>query len=92
MEMPEFEWDARKAALNLRKHGISFSFAARVFLDEHRIERLDERDDYGEARFITVGLVDGFEVLVFYTLRQEIIRMISARKADHDEIETYWNR
>ncbi len=90
--MPEFEWDAKKAALNLRKHGISFSFAARVFLDDHRIERLDDREDYGENRFVVIGLINGAEIVVVYALREDAIRIISARKADDDEIETYWNR
>ncbi len=90
--MPEFEWDAKKAALNLRKHGISFSFAARVFLDDHRIERLDDHEDYGENRFVVIGLINGAEIVVVYALREDAIRIISARKADDDEIETYWNR
>lgn len=89
MEMPEFEWDAKKAALNLKKHGISFSFAARVFLDDHR---LDDREDYGENRFVAIGLINASEIVVVYALREDTIRIISARKADDDEIETYWNR
>lgn len=88
----EFEWDARKAAANLRKHGISFPFATRVFLDENRIERVDDGEDYGEGRFVTTGLIDGFEVVVVYTLRTEWVRIISAREADRYEIEAYWNR
>ena len=51
-----------KAATNERKHGISFAWAARVFFDEHRIERHDGRDDYGEDRFVTVGLIDAVPV------------------------------
>jgi uncharacterized DUF497 family protein len=54
-----FEWDARKAAQNLRKHHhVSFEDAARVFLDPHRIETYDGRDAYGEDRWKTVGMVD----------------------------------
>lgn len=87
----ELEWDARKAATNLRKHGVSFPFAVGIFLDENRIERVDDMNDYGETRFVTIGLVDGFEIVVVYTLRQDKIRMISARKADPHEIEAYWN-
>jgi uncharacterized DUF497 family protein len=88
----EFEWDERKAALNFRKHGILFPFATRVFLDENRIEWIDDRDDYGEIRLITTGIVEGFEIVVVSTLRKEHIRIISAREADPDEIEAYWNR
>jgi uncharacterized protein len=49
----EFEWDEDKAALNARKHGIPFEFAARVFLDENRLEWLDTRRHYREQRWIT---------------------------------------
>ncbi|HUY81399.1 MAG TPA: BrnT family toxin [Acidobacteriaceae bacterium] len=91
MDIAEFEWDAKKAASNLRKHGVSFPFASRALLDEHRIEQLDDRENYGETRFITIGLVADFEIVVIYTLREENIRIISARKADLHEIEAYWN-
>jgi uncharacterized DUF497 family protein len=87
-----FEWDADKAENNERKHGIPFPFAARVFLDENRIERLDSRHSYGEDRWITIGLVDDFEIVVVYTLRSQVIRIISARKAERHERQDYWNR
>jgi hypothetical protein len=87
----EFEWDSRKASANLRKHGISFPFAMLVFLDENRIEREDDREGYGEERWITVGLAGAFEVTVLYTARENRIRIISARKADSDERQAYWN-
>jgi len=54
----EFEWDQEKAEANLRKHGVAFEDAARVFLDPNRIETFDGREDYGEDRWRTVGLVD----------------------------------
>lgn len=88
----EFEWDSRKATANLRKHGISFPFATLVFLDENRIEREDDREGYGEQRWITVGLAGAFEVTVLYTARENRIRIISARKADSYERQAYWNR
>jgi uncharacterized protein len=87
----EFEWNERKAASNLRKHGISFPVATRVFLDPKRIEQVDDREAYGEDRFVTVGLVDGIELFVAYTLRTDSIRIISARKADRHESNEYWN-
>lgn len=86
----EFEWNANKAAANLKKHGISFPFATRVFLDERRIEKMDT-SALDEARWATVGLVDGVEIFVVYTMRGELIRLISARKADRDEREEYWD-
>jgi hypothetical protein len=86
----EFEWDPAKAALNLRDHRISFPYAARVFLDPHRQEQLDTREEYGEERWIVFGRVDEWVLVVVYTLRGSNIRLISARKADRDESEIYW--
>ena len=54
----EFEWDANKSTLNLRKHGVRFEDAARVFLDPNRIEAFDGREAHGEDRWKTVGLVE----------------------------------
>jgi uncharacterized DUF497 family protein len=85
----EFEWDLAKAALNHRKHGISFSYATRVFLDPHRQERLDTREEYGEERWIVLGRVDEFVLVVVYTLRGSNIRLISVRKADRNDYGIY---
>ena len=88
----EFEWDAKKATTNLRKHHVSFEDAARVFIDPNRIETFDGRDAYGEDRWKTVGLVEPALLAVVYTIRgndSEIIRLISARKADAHERAQY---
>ena len=88
----EFEWDARKAAINLRKHHVSFEDAARVFLDPNRIETYDGRDTHGEDRWKTVGMVDPALLAVVYTVRNQdgdVIRLISARKADAYERTQY---
>jgi uncharacterized protein len=85
----EFEWDSAKAALNHRKHGVSFPYATRVFLDPHRQEALDSREEYGEERWIVLGRVDGSVLVVVYTLRGSNIRLISARKADRKDYEIY---
>jgi uncharacterized DUF497 family protein len=87
----EFEWDARKAKSNERKHGIPFEAATLVFEDDDRIDRV-EFESSEEQRWVAIGLVDGFEVYVVYTLRGRIIRLISARKASRHEREEYWNR
>ena len=87
-----FEWDAKKAVSNLRKYRVSFEDAARVFLDPNRIETIDGRDAYGEDRWKTVGLVEPVLLTVVYTIRGndgEIIRLISARKADGYERAQY---
>ena len=88
----DFEWDADKAALNLRKHPVSFEDSARVFLDPNRIETFDGRDAHGEDRWKTVGLVEPALLAVVYTVRGEdgdVIRLISARKADAHERAQY---
>jgi uncharacterized DUF497 family protein len=86
----EFEWNEEKADLNERKHGVPFPFATRVFLDENRLEWIDTRRRYGEPRWITIGLIEGIEIVVTYTLRGKTIRLISARKAVRHEREDYW--
>jgi uncharacterized DUF497 family protein len=88
----EFEWDEEKATLNERKHGVPFSFATRVFLDENRLEWIGTRRQYGEPRWITIDLIESVEIAVAYTVRGETIRLISARKAERHEREDYWKR
>jgi uncharacterized DUF497 family protein len=88
----DFEWDADKAQSNLRKHLVSFEDAALVFADPNRIETIDSRADYGEDRWITIGLAEPALLVVVYAVRGEdgeIIRIISARKADKDERAKY---
>ena len=85
-------WDKNKNASNQRKHGVSFDVAARVFLDPGRIEMYDEREDYGEDRWITIGAVESAWLVVVYSLRDaggEVIRLIAARKANAKEREAY---
>jgi uncharacterized DUF497 family protein len=82
--------DDKKDKANQRKHGVSFTTAARAFLDEHRKEKLDERS-VDEERWIMVGLVDGCEIVVAFTMRDQVMRLISARGADKYEREDYWH-
>ena len=84
-----FEWDPAKAALNHRKHRISFPYATRVFLDPFRQERLDTREEYGEERWVVLGRVDDMFLVVVYTLRESNIRLISARKANQNDYGIY---
>jgi len=86
----EFEWDTRKAAQNLAKHGVPFEYATRVFLDRHRIESEDERHDYEEERRITLGRIEERIFAVAYTPRGDLIRLISARKANEREQRRYY--
>lgn len=86
----ELEWDAAKAAQNLKKHGVAFEDAALVFYDADRIEVYDDREDYGEERWATIGLACSAVLFVVYTIRYgDTIRLISARKANANERKHY---
>ena len=88
-----FEWDQLKAENNLRKHGVSFELAMRVFADPLALSS-QERIEGNEARWLTIGVVDHVVMLiVVHTLREdegiEIIRIISARRAEPKERRRY---
>ena len=88
-----FEWDPRKAEINKRKHGVSFELAHRVFDDPLHLTAPD-REVSTEERWQTTGDVGGAVILlVAHTIRQEddeeVIRMISARKATKAERKRY---
>jgi len=88
----EFEWDEAKAKLNLEKHGVSFLTAAATFSNE-RLERIDDREEYGEVRWIALGKVLAEVYRVIYTRRGEnLIRIISAQRASKDEEEIYYRQ
>ena len=84
-----FEWDEDKAQHNLNKHGIAFVGALAVFEDPQRIERLDLRWDYGEERVQVIGRSKGRVLFVVYTRRGDVIRLISARRANRNERKAY---
>ena len=83
-----FEWNPDKATTNLKKHGIDFADAVTVFDDINAITIEDP--DYEEQRFITIAM-DAFGriLVVVYTWRSDIIRLISARKATKQERKQY---
>ncbi|MEM7132083.1 MAG: BrnT family toxin [Chloroflexota bacterium] len=85
----EFEWDQKKNHANMQKHGIDFQDAKNVFLDPRYITEMDCRNDYREARYRIIGMVEEQILLVVYTYRNGRIRMISARRARKDERRTY---
>ncbi len=85
----EFEWDEEKARINLSKHQVSFLTAAEIFANDV-LERIDDREDYGEIRFIALGRADAEVYRVVFTWRGEnLVRIISAQKASRDEREIY---
>ena len=89
----KFEWDEVKARSNFKDHGVSFELAKTVFDDAFAIERLDEREDYGEERFVIIGMAEGQALLfVAYTERNGRIRIISARRATQHEQNDYFEQ
>lgn len=86
--MTEFEWDPRKAATNVRKHGIQFADAVSVLEDERAITLRD--DVQGEERWVTIGMDTLARVVtVVYAWRGNSVRMISARPATPNENRQY---
>ena len=75
-----FEWDEAKAAANYAKHGVSFETSTKSFKDASAIERLDDRGDYGEDRYILTGTAESV-VLVVVTPREAVISGLSRRAA-----------
>ena len=88
----EFEWDGDKAATNLKKHEVDFADAVAVLFDEMSITIRDETPDE-EERFITLGAdAVGRLLVVVYTWRGEVVRLVSARKATAVERRGYENK
>ncbi len=90
--MIDFEWNDAKAAINLKKHGVSFDEAQSVFYDDLAIQ-FDDESVRGEERFLLLGMSHLSRVLVVVHCERgvsgEIIRMISARKATTKEQQYY---
>lgn len=85
-----FAWDAKKAAANLRKHGVSFEEAATVFRDTLSATGSDPDHSIGEHRFVTLGVSkQGRLLAVSHTEEGEVIRIISARLATRQERKIY---
>ena len=90
--MLKFEWDPKKAAGNLRKHGVTFEDAQTVFADENA-KLIDDPDHSEEEdRFVLLGLSSSLRLLVVchcYRSEGNVIRIISARKAEGPERDSY---
>jgi len=86
--MPKFEWDETKRKSNINKHGIDFADAPLIF-DGYTLTIEDNRYYYGEERFVTFGLLDGRVVAVVHAETEELIRIISIRKATRYEEKEY---
>ena len=85
-----FSWDDDKAASNWRNHGVTFDQAAKALSDPFAIERIDDREAYGEERVNLLGMCDGVILHVTYTERGDSLRIISARRAERHEQDNYY--
>jgi len=88
-----FEWDAGKADTNFRKHKVSFELATLIF-DDPCVFEFEQEREHGEVRYRAIGEVDGQVLLVAYASYEEsgyeVVRLISARKAEPHERRAYY--
>ncbi len=88
----QYTWTIEKNRSNLQKHSIAFEDAKRIF-EGLTVERVDNRFDYGEIRVYAIGLVNGVEITVIYSDRDnDERRIISAWKAESHERRYYWKK
>ena len=95
MDSISFEWDKRKSLSNRQKHGVSFDEARTVFEDDNALVIDDPDHSDEEDRFVILGMSAKLRVLVVchcYRKGDEVIRLISARKAASTEESQYWER
>lgn len=85
----KYIWDRRKNKVNIEKHGLDFTDAYKVF-ESPMLVGADDREDYGEDRWIGIGLMDSRVVVIVFTeLDKNTIRIISFRKATTYERKRY---
>jgi len=85
----QYEWDEAKRQSNIHKDGIDFLGIEKVFAGK-TVTILDDRFDYDESRFITLGVLSGRVVVIAHTETHEVIRVISVRKATKNEEASYF--
>ena len=86
----QFAWDEKKAATNLAKHGVSFEEAETVFDDPFYVDFYDPDHSFVEYRYIIIGESQQRRLLIVsYTERDDVVRLVSAREVTRSERETY---
>jgi uncharacterized protein len=86
-----FEWDEAKRRANLHNHGIDFvAVEKEKIFDGETFTEPDDRFEYGEERFVTLGLLKGEVVTLIHTETDEVVRLISVRKASKNEEKLYF--
>ena|SRR5665213_915082 len=87
-----FEWDDLKAELNFEKHGVLFEDAVLTLFDEDFIKLFDEKHSESEIRYVGIGKHPiGLRLVTIYTERGNKLRIISSRRANKKERQTYEN-
>ena len=87
-----YRYDPNKRTTNLNKHGLDFNDAAAVIESGHTVTFEDRRFDYGEERFITLGLLNDNVVVIVTSETEDEIRIISMRKATRHEQTIFYNQ
>jgi uncharacterized DUF497 family protein len=85
-----YDYDPDKRVSNLKKHGLDFDEAREVIEGVQTVTFEDKRFDYGEVRFLTLGLLQGVVVIIATAETENTIRIISMRKADKNEQKIYY--
>ena len=91
-ERMRYRYDPRKQIGNLRKHGYDFDDASQVIESDTALTFEDRRADYGEQRFVTLGMLRGSVVVIITAETEDEIRVISMRKAERHEQEIYFRQ
>ena len=86
----EIEIDPAKEAANIKAHKVSLTLAHAILADPGRLDDLDDRFEYGEDRIVSLGMVRGMVFVAVWTLRGEVHRVISVRKAEKHECDRYY--
>lgn len=89
--MAWYAWDEAKREANLQKHSVDFRDAWKVF-EGNTVTIEDKRRGYGEQRFVTYGFLEGTLVAVVHIERDDVIRIISIRKAARNEEKSYFSK
>ena len=86
----QYSYDPEKKASNLKKHGLDFDDARSVIESGEAVTFEDRRFDYGEVRYLTLGLLDGEVVIIATAETDKTIRVISMRKAVKNEQKIFY--
>ncbi len=84
----DFEWDERKRQQVIKERDVDMLYAALIF-ENPVLQRIDDRNNYGETRYISIGLVENECFVVVHTLRKNVTRLITAWKGGRDERYSY---